>query len=324
MLTKPDFMAKKVVLVFTKKGDKISFKNDNLIITDFSNKIKLQVSCYKLFAIYIVGGYTLTSGLIEKCKKFGFSIVFYTMSFKVYASINFYMEGNTLLRKKQYYTKKGSNIAKALIINKIENQRNVLKKIRDKDIIDGILNLDLLLNKLVSKEYTDEEIMGIEGIAAKIYFKRLYKNFQWKGRQPRVKRDEINLLLDIGYTALFNYLEGIVNLYGFDIYKGNLHKEFYKRKSLICDIIEPFRPIVDYKIRKMLNLGQLKDYSYKINNMQYQLNWEDSSLFISEILSEINNYKGEIFDYIQTYYRWFMKEKDIIDFPKVVLGNDNN
>lgn len=139
------------------------------------------------------------------------------------------------------------------------------------------------------------------------------------GRQPRVKRDKINLLLDIGYTILFNYLEGILNIYGFDVYKGNLHKEFYKRKSLVCDIIEPFRPIIDYAIRKGFNLKQFDNYEYVIDNGQYHLKWKDSEKFILIILETITEYRSQIFEYIQQYYRWFMKQKDIKDFPKVEL-----
>lgn len=232
------------------------------------------------------------------------------------------MEGNTLLRKKQYTTEKGIKIAKQLVINKIENQRDMLKKIRKVEILDGILNLNIELEKLIKNDYSVYEIMGIEGTTAKVYFNRIFGEYDWKGRQPRVKRDKINLLLDIGYTILFNYLEGILNIYGFDIYKGNLHKEFYKRKSLVCDIIEPFRPIVDYKIRKAYNLGQLNGYNYSIDNGRYGLNWKDTENFVALILSEILNYKECIFEFVQQYYRWFMKDKSIDEFPKVVLVND--
>ena len=30
------------------------------------------------------------------------------------------------------------------------------------------------------------------------------------------------------------------------------------RKSLVCDIMEPIRPIIDYEVRKAINLGQCK------------------------------------------------------------------
>lgn len=325
MITKPDFMQKKIVIFFPKDGEKISFKNDNIVIMSSDEKVKLQLSCYLLFAIYIVGGFNLTSGIIEKSKKFGFSLVFFTYSFKYYASINFKMEGNILLRKKQYNEKRSNEIARHIIINKIENQRDTLYKMRDKSVSDGIINLDVQIQKLLTADNIDNyTTMGIEGVAAKVYFNRLFKDFEWKGRQPRVKRDKINLLLDIGYTILFNYIDGILNIYGFDEYKGNLHQEFYKRKSLVCDLVEPFRPIIDYRIKKGLALNQFEKYDFKIYDNQYSISWKDSSEFSRIILEKINQYKDKIFDYIQSYYRWIMKEKDFEYFPKVVLYNDNN
>jgi CRISPR-associated protein Cas1 len=234
------------------------------------------------------------------------------------------LEGNFLLREKQYTTTNGNDIAKQLVINKIENQRDFIKKVRSKNDKDGIKKLNEAVIKLKENKFNNYEIMGLEGTSAKVYFNRIFAELNWQGRQPRVKRDELNLLLDIGYTVLFNYIEAILNLYGFDIYKGNLHQEFYKRKSLVCDIIEPFRPIVDYKIRKMINLGQTKDYKFTKYKEQYQLKWESSSQFIALILEEINEYKSHIFDFIQQYYRWFMKGDIIEKFPRAVLINDNS
>lgn len=322
MLDFPDFYAKKIVLVFPKNGDRMLIKNDNFIVLDINNNTKIQISCYKIFSIYVVGGFSITTGLIEKSKKFGFSIVFFTVNFKIYETINFKMEGNTLLRKKQYICDKSLAIGKNIIINKIENQKEALKKIRKPQFLDGIILLNQNIEKLIKNNFNNSEIMGIEGISAKIYFNRIFEGLEWKGRQPRVKRDKINLLLDIGYTILFNYIEGILNIYGFDVYKGNLHQEFYKRKSLVCDIIEPFRTIVDYKIRKSFMLKQL-EYTYTINNSQYNINWRDCEKFIQIILEEIISYRECIFKYIQSYYRWFMKDKDFCEFPKArLIKND--
>lgn len=103
MLDFPDFYAKKIVLVFPKNGDRMLIKNDNFIVLDINNNTKIQISCYKIFSIYVVGGFSITTGLIEKSKKFGFSIVFFTVNFKIYETINFKMEGNTLLRKNNIF-----------------------------------------------------------------------------------------------------------------------------------------------------------------------------------------------------------------------------
>lgn len=43
-----------------------------------------------------------------------------------------------------------------------------------------------------------------------------------------------------------------------DVYCGVLHTMFYMRKSLVCDVMEPFRAIVDEQVKKSLNLGQFK------------------------------------------------------------------
>ena len=72
MLSEPDFIEKKILVVFTHNDEKISFKNDNIIVLDKEKQIKKQMSCYRLFAIFIVGGISLTSGIISRSKKFGF------------------------------------------------------------------------------------------------------------------------------------------------------------------------------------------------------------------------------------------------------------
>ena len=192
MLSEPDFIEKKILVVFTHNGEKISFKNDNIIVLDEEKQIKKQMSCYRLFAIFIVGGISLTSGIISRSKKFGFSIVLFTTSFKVYSTINFSLEGNTLLRRKQYITDKETEIANQIIINKIQNQKDILKKLRDKDVQDGIENLEENIERLKNNNYNSYEIMGLEGTSAKVYFNRLFKNYNWNGRQPRIKRDKIN------------------------------------------------------------------------------------------------------------------------------------
>lgn len=322
MLSLPDFMEKRVILFFSKDGDRISFKNDNLIIKDSENKTKLQYTCYKLFILFVIGSFDITSGLVERANRFGFSIVFMNYNFKVYATINSKMEGNTLLREKQYLNKNSDEIAKRIVINKIKNQKYMLQKMRKKDEkIKKTINIlsDYVLKLENKKSTKTEELMGIEGMAAKQYFKQLFKQYDWKGRQPRVKRDEINVLLDIGYTMLFNYIEAISNIYGFDIYKGILHKEFFKRKSLICDFIEPFRPIIDYKIKKMLALSQIDFNDFVNDNGRYRLEWKNNSKYMSLFIEEINENKDKIFMFIQSFYRWYMKGGDISKYPEVTL-----
>ena len=71
MLSAPDFEQKQIVLALLSHEDKLSFKNDNIIIKSSDGKIKHQSTCYRLFALFIVGHVSVTSGLLQRAKKFG-------------------------------------------------------------------------------------------------------------------------------------------------------------------------------------------------------------------------------------------------------------
>lgn len=256
MLNANDFKKKQILFLFTNRGDKISFSNDNIVIKDSSGKIKFQATCYRIFMICVVGNVSITSGLVQRSKKFGFSICLMSTTFKVYEIIGARMEGNTLLRKHQYEYQ-DNYIGQKIEQNKISNQMNALKCIRSKSeyLKEGIELLDNITAKL-NEDMSYLEVMGLEGNAAKVYFPRMFDNVKWSGRKPRIKSDYINVTLDIGYTMLFNMVDAILQVYGFDTYYGVFHRCFYMRKSLVCDIMEPMRPIIDYEIRKAANLGQ--------------------------------------------------------------------
>ena len=91
--------------------------------------------------------------------------------------------------------------------------------------------------------------------------------------------------------------------------------DFRHRKSLVCDLEEPFRPIVDAAILKAMNLGQVSKKDFWKNQSQYILPWKNSQKYISLILEAIMEYKNEIFIYLQGYYRAFMRDKPAEEFP---------
>ena len=139
--------------------------------------------------ICVVGNISITSGLIQRSKKFGFSICLMTTTFKMYEILGARMEGNTLLRKHQYEYEE-NDIGRKIEQNKIKNQSQILKNIRGKNQImkEGIELLDKMVVQLEQPlEYL--EVMGIEGNAARVYFSRVFDNVDWKGRKPRIKND---------------------------------------------------------------------------------------------------------------------------------------
>ena len=316
MLSLPDFKEKQIIFVFTEKGEKLSFKNDNLVVRSKENTIVHQSTCYRLFALYVVGNMTITSGLLQRVERFGFILVFMTHSLRVYGTWGAKAEGNFLLRRKQYdYS--SLDIASHLVKNKIDNQNYLLKRIRNKDeeTRKTIKRLEGFSSNLDEDELDISRILGMEGIASREYFKIFFKDCNWTARRPRVKHDPINSLQDTGYTILFHLVESFLNLYGFDIYQGVYHQCFYQRKSLVCDLVEPFRVIIDARIKKAYSLGQIKEKDFNFINKQYRLFGKDSKPYVEWLLKAILEYKNPMFLYMQKYYRCFIREKPIKEYP---------
>lgn len=318
MLDVNDFKFKQIVTVFCTNKERISFLNDNLVVKDNLGQVKLQATCYRIFAIFIIGHTSITTGLIDRAKRFGFSIVLFTNGFKLYELVGFGRDANFLLHKKQYdYA--SLDIAKWLIQNKIENQAKTLTQKRILTAEDSSITFLNEMKNRVKEINTLQELLAYEGLAAKKYFSELFQFENWNGRMPRIKSDYINAILDIGYTVLFAFIEALLRIYGFDVYCGVMHTMFYMRKSLVCDIMEPFRPIIDYQVRKSIKLGQFKVEDFVVVNGRFELEWKKSSEYINVLLSAILKHKKEIFVYIRQYYRAFMQGKNIEHFVPFVL-----
>ncbi len=315
MIGLSEYNKKQIVFVFANEGEKISFKNDNLVVKAKDGSIKHQSTCWRISVLFVIGSLTITSGLVERSHKFCFPIFLMKQSLRTYDVIGFRAQGNTLLRRLQYSVD-GLEIAKQLIRNKILNQRSTLMKQRYRCDECNLAISDL-------KNYADkvlyvgsiQELMGYEGSASKIYFKNQFNNCEWNGRKPRAKLDFLNSTLDLGYTLLFNFMESLLHLYGFDLYVGNLHQEFYMRKSLVCDMVEPFRPLIDQCIRTAISNSQCKVDDFKIYNGQWKLDWKMNKDYILFLIKPLIQHKDEMFEYVRDYYRAFTQQKQLNLYP---------
>ena len=322
MLSFPDFKYKQIAIhIAGGSGEKLRFRADNIFIQDKEEKILFQHSCHKLFALFIIGETSIASYAIQKAVAFAFPIILMNRNLKVYAKINCGAEGNTLLRTRQYADReRASLIAKELISQKLNNQISLLKSLRylsekDKETIAFMENLD------PRNAENTRELMGIEGIASRLFFENYFRPLNWTRREPRCRRDIYNLLLDIGYTYLFHFVDAMLSLYGFDTFCGVHHTLFYHRKSLVCDIVEPFRSIIDQRIRKAYNLRQINPEDFSFHNYEYRLNFDKQAHYTKLFLKDILERKEEIFRFCQNYYRWFIQGKPIGEFPKFeILG----
>lgn len=301
MLSFNDFNEKRILFIQSGECDcsKIKFRNDNIVL-EKNGEIVNQASCHKTLAIFIIGDASLTTVLIRNAKKFGISIFLMKENFLTYASIDASAEGNYLLRAAQYKEKNELEMAKNLMRNKFANQLALIKSVSAEK--GELFDNDELFGK-IEKAKNEQELLGLEGSFAKKFFKIYFADMDWYKRMPGVKIDCYNILLDIGYTFLFNFIDSLLRLYGFDTYKGFYHKLFFQRKSLSCDIEEPFRCIIDKQLLKSFHLKQINEKDFKKDNGRYLLKYENQKKYAEIFFGAIMENKEEIFIYVYDFYR---------------------
>ena len=316
MLQFPDFNEKQILFIESFDQKNISFQNENLIIKE-DWKIKKKVSLYKIFTIFLIWETTITSVLIRKFQDFWVTLILLKKNFLPYLVIWNETEWNFILRKKQYEKTEEEmlEIAKNIILLKVNNQLKLLKNIRNKQwfIKKDIESIKEIILKIPNSE-TYENLLWYEWNIAKLFFKNYFWPIDWQRREPRTKRDIQNLLLDIWYTYLFHFIEALLRLYWFDNYYWVYHRTWYQRKSLALDLMEPFRCIIDRELLKAYNLKQVNRKDFKFQNWAYILPWENSKKYSWIFLKAIMNNKKEMFFFIKDYYKYFMKGRE--HFPE--------
>lgn len=308
MLSYKDFEEKQIVVITSDEFKNLKLKNDNIAIYQ-DEKLVNQASCYKIFYLFVIWDCTITTKLINKLLEFGISVYFLNHNLAPKFLIWNQLEWNFLLRQKQYNFDQELMLSQKIVNNKAENQLSLLKNIRNKDekIKEWINKIKILIKNL-NKTENQDSLRWYEWNISKIFFEIYFKNLNWYKRMPRTKVDPTNLLMDIGYTFLYNFIESNLNLYWFDIYKWFYHQMFFQRKSLVCDLVEPFRCIVDKQIVKMNNLNQINEKDFKFGKGEYWLPWKNRNYYVKLLLEPILENKEWIFKFCKSYYRAFVKD----------------
>lgn len=317
MLTLPDFQEKKILFIHAEYGrdNLLKLTNSNIRLIRDGETIN-QLSLHSIFAVFIIGEMTITTALIKKLIAQGVSIFFLNHNLKTRATIMSEAEGNFLLREKQYTCIKELTIASNIVLNKINAQEATLKKAKKqyrKRIFENA-------REMLKKVDNNKQLLGIEGNVGKTYFQTMFTEIGWNRRAPQTKEDIYNVLLDIGYTYLFNYVDSLLKLFGFDTYKGYYHQLFFQRKSLVCDVMEPMRPLIDYQLLKSYHLKQIneKDFVFENGRFDFKYGFKTSKTYSSIFLEMINDHKEQIYTFVLQFYRYIMDDTKY-PFPNFVI-----
>lgn len=162
---------------------------------------------------------------------------------------------------REWLAQKGDNQIK--LLQRMAVYRNAeAKQLIEKACI-GIEKQRQSILSLSLKENAQETaaiLRGMEGTSQRLYFQTMSQlmpdeyRFDSRSRQPA--DDLFNALLNYAYGILYRKIETALTKAGLNPYIGFMHRDDYKRKSLIFDFIEPFRVMAD---RAVLTLCASKE-----------------------------------------------------------------
>lgn len=199
--------------------------------------------------------------LMGKCAEYQIQLSFFSPYGKYLASSGKIVNGNVLLRRKQFRIADNDcqalEIAKNFIIGKLYNSKYVLLRCaRDHPLqvdVDSLKSASSTIQKYMDNVITvksTDELRGIEGSTASIYFgvfnEMILQNknvFHFTSRNRRPPTDNVNALLSLSYSLLGNDCASALMSVGLDPFVGFLHSDRPGRTSLALDLMEELRSV---------------------------------------------------------------------------------
>lgn len=275
-------------VVITKQA-KISYKNRFLVVKQDIDEKYIHLSEIDTIIVDSIS-VSISSYLLKELADNKINIIFCDDKHNPYGELQpFYSRHNSskkILEQVKWTNKEKDLVWQAIVKNKILNQAFLLKKIKSKQH-------DLITSYI--KEVTIGDKTNREGHAAKVYFNSLFgKNF------VRGNNDKINASLNYGYAILLSTVSKEIVNNGYLTQLGIHHKNEFNPYNLACDLMEPFRIIIDsfvyYNKDKeldsnfKLDIINIFNNTYTFNNKKYTLK-DIIGLYVKNTLDIFNNNK---------------------------------
>jgi CRISPR-associated protein Cas1 len=201
-----------------------------------------------------------------------------------------------LCQYEAYNGEKGINIAKQLVLGKIQGQNVLLGKYgfrtHDMDQITHWVN-KIQGNKIESMR---SRFMQIEGTATKKYFGQLWSLIPEKIRPKRRKSwkayDGVNNILNLCYEVLSWKVHRACLKAKLEPFLGFLHSVQYNKPSLVCDLEELYRYLIDdfvFDYVQGLRLGDFTTKEVQVRSRKGRREYLNDAK-TKEMLRELNDY----------------------------------
>jgi len=313
-------------------------KKKKRILIVGENKDEIPIKSVK--DLIISGKVSITSELIKELATSGVDILFTTPMGRPVARIVSAKAGGTAENRLEQYRsvsdRRGIEVAKSVILGKIRNQmsniRYYSKSRRMNEVISEKLyeiyrKIKEKFEELSSLQFEDldsarKAILAYEGECANEYWdgiKLVLDSYNFEGRNQK-SADPVNLSLNVAYNLLSAQVWKHILKFGLDPFLGYLHVDRPGKLSLVFDLMEPFRPMVDRFVIGFLNkLGP----AYFSGNAKSKTIAMLRSQFFEDFMQSKLEYKGRkmkmetvMFYYVQEFVS-FLKGRGLFAIPYI-------
>ena len=287
-------------------------KSGNCFLVKKDDK-SFEVAVGKVNSILITTAAYVTTDAIKLAVDNNIDMVFLDAHGDPYGRVWHPKLGSTnLIRRRQleiYDAPEGLALAKDWGIKKLSNQIDLLGRLRKarevhKEDLDAYIreleqSRDQMQRLRGTVEARRQDILGLEGKAARAYFEAISsimpERYRFEGRSRNPAKDEFNALLNYGYGVLYSLVEKGCIIAGLDPYAGFLHTDSYNKKSLVFDIIEMFRIYVDEVVVHLFTRRMVKDEFFDKLEQGLGLSKDGKAILIDAVnkaLDEPVDYRG--------------------------------
>jgi CRISPR-associated protein Cas1 len=281
---------------------------------------KRRVEKYPLFdneigEVQIRIGNSVSSAALATCAFWGIDVLISTQRGNPVAVLKSLEDDSHVeTRIGQYEAMKNGKsieIAKKIVLGKIEGQNQILRKygLRQHDIIKAKEAVGRIeSDKLAAVR---QRLTTVEGLFTERYFRQIFqlmpKSILTDKRRTYKAYDGINNTFNLAYTVLKWKVHRAVIKAKLEPFLGFVHSEQFGKPSLVCDLMEPYRCLID---------GFLIQYCMSLRKKDFVIQREDYS----------SNRKGEREYLNKTLTNDMMRKLDClfestIEIPRVRHGN---
>lgn len=227
--------------VIVKNRCKLSYKNDYMLIISDGKEKALHISEIGTLIIENTA-VNITAYLLCELSRYKVKIIFCDHQRNPYSEIIPYYGAHNaskqMRRQSQWLQPVKDSMWQRIVAQKIIKQAQVIYRETANNV-----SRETLVNFAAS--VLPGDTTNREAHAAKLYFKELFG--------PQFSRDsssDINAALNYGYAILLSAFNREITAAGYSTTMGVNHCNEYNPFNLTCDLMEPFRPVVDREVYK--------------------------------------------------------------------------